>query len=368
MDMHRPRCKPEHFPFRISGGRLRIGGITYGIAAEVEDPTGSLWTLLQSMDGTRTPEEIVERVRRLHPGEPAESVRAALAEFIESGYVEDAGAADPAALTDRDKERYGRARSYFRWLDLQPRASTWEPQVALGRARVTIVGLGGTGGAAALALAASGTGSLHCVDPDVVELSNLGRQVLYTEDDIGLPKAAAAGARLRRLNRDINVSSERLRVGSADDAAALAAGCDVLLLAADQPPELRAWANQGCYAAGTPWVEASYHGPLVQVGIYTPGSGACWRCLHAVSEAWYSELGANRADTERRDAAIGHAVGAVPAGLSGYLAAHQVISLITGIPLPQPGTIQAVNLAALEAPFRLSGPPLPDCAACGPAA
>lgn len=74
-------------------------------------------------------------------------------------------------------------------LDLTPRASTWEPQERLRRALVTVIGVGGTGGVAALALAASGVGRLHCVDPDVVELSNLSRQVIYTEDDKRQPAA-----------------------------------------------------------------------------------------------------------------------------------------------------------------------------------
>ena len=73
-----------------------------------------------------------------------------------------------------------------------PRASSWDAQARLARSRVTVVGLGGSGAGAAAALAASGVGRLHCVDPDAVELSNLNRQVLYSEDDIGRPKVDAA--------------------------------------------------------------------------------------------------------------------------------------------------------------------------------
>jgi molybdopterin-synthase adenylyltransferase len=176
--MRRPRVKPEHAPYRIADGRIRIGGMTYGIAAEVTDPNGSVWTLLQSMDGHHSVDEIVAQVVQTHPGESAETVHAAVQRFVEAGYVEDIGAADPEELTGQDKERYDRGRAYFRWLDLTPRASTWEPQVALRRARVTVIGMGGTGGVAAMALAASGVGQLRCVDSDVVELSNLNRQVL----------------------------------------------------------------------------------------------------------------------------------------------------------------------------------------------
>jgi molybdopterin-synthase adenylyltransferase len=362
--MRQPRLKAEHAPYRISGHRIRIGGVSYGIAAEIEDPAGWVWTLLESLDGTRSQAGVVDRVVGLHPAVSAETVRAGLDQLAGSGYLEDAGAADPAELTDRDKERYDRARGYFRWLDLTPRASSWEPQVLLRRARVTVLGVGGTGGVAALALAAAGVGELHCVDPDVVELSNLSRQVIYTEDDIGTPKAEAATARLRRLNSDITVSGQRLRIGSAADVLPLAGDCDVLLLAADQPPEVRVWTNRACLAAGRPWVDAGYHGPLVQVGQYVPGTGACWECLRESIRNRDAALGADLADAAERGTAVGAAVGAVPAGMSGYLAAHQVIALLTGVPPARPGTIQAVNLAALDAPYILADPPVPGCPGC----
>lgn len=338
--------------------------MSYGIAAEIEDPAGWVWTLLESMDGTRTPAAVVDRVVRVHPAVPAETVRAGLAQLIGAGYVEDAAPPGPAGLTDRDKERYDRARGYFRWLDLTPRASTWEPQERLRRARVTVIGVGGGVAALALALAASGVGRLHCVDPDVVELSNLSRQVISTEDDIGVPKVEAAVARLSRLNTDIAVSGQRLRIGSVADLRPLAGGCDVLLLAADQPPEARVWANRACIAAGRPWVDAGYHGPLVHAGQYVPGTGACWECLQDASRQRHAALGANFADAPERGMAVATAVGAVPAGISGYLAAHLVIALLTGVPPAMPGTIQAINLAALDAPFILADPPRPGCPGC----
>jgi molybdopterin-synthase adenylyltransferase len=364
MLMRQPQVKAEHAPYRVSGDRIRIGGPTYGIAAELEDPAGWVWILLESLDGTRSPAGVVDRVVDMYPAVSRETVRAGLAQLIKSGYVEDAAGPDPVELTERDKERYDRARGYFRWLDLTPRAGTWEPQEQLRRARVTVVGVGGTGGVAALALAAAGVGRLHCVDPDVVELSNLSRQVIYTEEDIGAPKADAAVARLCRLNTDIAVSGQRLRIGSVADVLPLARDCDVLLLSADQPPEVRVWVNRACIAAHRPWVDAGYHGPLVQVGQYVPGTGGCWECLNDASRERQVALGANFGDAPDREAAVRVAVGAVPAGISGYLAAHQVIALLTGVPPAMPGTIQAINLAALDAPFMLAEPPRRDCPGC----
>jgi bacteriocin biosynthesis cyclodehydratase domain-containing protein len=146
--------------------------------------------------------------------------------------------------------------------------------------------------------------------------------------------------------------------------ARLARGCDVLLLSADEPPDVRVWANRGCIAAGRPWVDSGYHGPAAHAGVYQPGTGACWECLHDTSHERFLELGAREPDLERGPA-VGHAVGAVSAGISGYVAAHLVISLLTGVPRVAPGTIRTINLAALDAPAAFTAPPRPGCPACG---
>ncbi len=195
--MRRPRVKPEHAPYRVGGERIRIGGMSYGLAAEIEDPTGALWTLLGSLDGTRSVDGAVAATAARHPGTPPALLEQAVADLVAAGHVEDAAGPEPAGLTARDKARHDRGRRWFRWVDLVPRASSWDAQARLARSRVTVVGLGGSGAGAAAALAASGVGRLHCVDPDAVELSNLNRQVLYSEDDIGRPKVDAALERLR---------------------------------------------------------------------------------------------------------------------------------------------------------------------------
>lgn len=363
--MRRPRVKPEHQPYRIAGGKIRIGGVSYGVAGEIEDPYGWVWTLLQKMDGTRLTEEIVADVRRDHPETQTTTLQKGMDQLIGSGYIEDAAAAPPAELSRRDLERYDRAMRFLRWLDLTPRASSWEPQAMLRNARVTVLGVGGTGGVAAQALAAAGVGHLHIADFDVVELSNLCRQVLYTEDDIGSPKADAAVRHLRRLNSDIEVTGQNMRAGGQHDVALLLEGCDVLMLGADRPPQLRVWVNRACIRTGRPWVDAGYHGPRTQVGVYIPGDGACWECTRVYNRQRHLAAGTDPGNPDTDNGAVWSAVNAVSAGISGYLAAHQVISLITGIPAVVPGRIDAVNLSALDAPLTIDDPPHPDCPACG---
>jgi hypothetical protein len=364
--MRRPRIKPEHAPYRTTGGKIRIGGGVHGIAAEIMDPAGWLWSLVTAIDGTSEPAQIIAQVHAAYPEAAEPDIRAALDALISAGYVEDAAAAAPADFTRREQERYGRSTEYYRWIDLTPRSSPWDVQRILRNARVVLVGLGGTGSTAALALAASGVGHLHCVDPDSVELSNLNRQALYTERDLGKPKADAALAHLRRLNSDIEITAERLRITSSDDCAAVVAGYDLLALCADQPDDLRIWANRACLAGRLPWVDGGYHGPLVTAGAYVPGTGPCWECLRAGELARLDLPAADAGDRALGlPRAPGHPAAAVPAGMSGQLVAHLAMALLTRTSQVTPGTVYGVNLMVLGDPVVIEHPRRSGCPACG---
>ncbi|MBM2616517.1 ThiF family adenylyltransferase [Actinoplanes sp. LDG1-06] len=348
----RPRIKPEHGLVRTPRGSIRIGGAVHGIAAEVEDATGEVWALLSAADGTRTIAELVDG---------RSGVADALDQFIDAGYLENAAAAPPPELTPRDLTRHDRGRQFYRWIDQRRRDNSWEPQARLKRASVTVLGLGGTGGTAALALAASGVGRLHLIDGDTVELSNLNRQVQFDERDVGRPKAETTAARLRRLNADILVTSEKAIISGRDELRT--GGCDVFLLCADQPGEIRAWVNEACLASGTPWVDAGYHGPAVTASAYTPGRGPCYECGWLDEHERHRDVVPERPYSVRRNSSS--AVTAVSAGLSGQLAAHLVIALITGVPAVAAGRPIGINLAVAE-PYE--PPPFdrhPGCPACG---
>ncbi|MFF7473928.1 ThiF family adenylyltransferase [Streptomyces sp. NPDC008092] len=380
--MRRPRIKPEHRAYRTVDGHVRIGSVVHGIGAEILDPDGWVWTLVEAMDGTRDTADVVAEVSRRHPELrlPEPDVVQAMTDLAMAGHVEDAGAAPPAELSARERERYGRGMALLRWMDRRPRESAWEPQLRLRRAQVLLVGVGGTGGAAARDLVASGVGRLHCVEPDVVELSNLNRQTLFRERDLGTPKIDAALTALRALNSDTTVTGERREVRGPADLEDLLAGAageqvhgsaggpryDVLLLAADRPAVIRRWANQVCLATGTSWAEAGYRGPLVSVGVFTPGRGACWECLRS-------------AEIERRDLRLApgqdeevasprmpwNPVNAVTAGLSGSLLAHAALMLLCGIPPIEPGYRSGLNLMMPGDPVMQRSERRPDCPACG---
>jgi molybdopterin/thiamine biosynthesis adenylyltransferase len=363
--MYRPRIKYGHRPVRLGDGWVRIGGIVPGVAADLPDPEGWVWALLELLGGTRTVDQVVADLVHRFPSRPADEIRSGIVELTQAGYVEDAAAPIPPGLSERERERYGRGQLLSRWMDRIPRRSGWDTQLLLRQARVTVVGIGGVGSAAALALVSSGVGWVHCVDPDVVEWSNLNRQILFVERDVGRLKVDAALERLRASNSDVTVTGEARRIEDPAGLAALAVECDVLLLAADQPAEIRSWANQACLGTGTAWVHGGYHGPLASMGLYRPGTGPCYECGYAAERAHHAGR-LERTVSSAGPVSPAHAANAVTAGITGLLAAHAVMSLITQAPPVGANRQYGVNLVTLRDIYVL-GPtaPVPDCPACG---
>ncbi|WP_394813822.1 HesA/MoeB/ThiF family protein [Streptomyces litchfieldiae] len=353
-------------------GNIRIGSVVFGIGAEIKDPDGWLWTLTSGADGSRTVDALVRHVLSGHPQLRPAHVRDALDQLADAGFLENAAAGRPPTLSPREAERYSRGVPLLRWMDLSPRASAWEAQARLKEATVLLIGLGGVGGVAAQALVASGVGHLHCVDSDVVALSNLNRQVLYRESDLGAGKVPAALAHLRALNSDVTVTGAETRVSSADELAHLLADppagapYDALLLCADQPPDIRRWANAVCRARGVPWVDGGYRGPLITAGVYSPGRGACWECLRAGEfDRRDLRLAPGQDESPASPRMPWNPVNAVTAGVAGSLMAHAALALLTGIPPTEPGFRFGLNLMALDDVTYSRFPPRADCPVCG---
>jgi molybdopterin/thiamine biosynthesis adenylyltransferase len=204
------------------------------------------------------------------------------------------------------------------------------------------------------------------VDFDVVELSNLNRQILYTEADVGRPKVEAAVDRLRQLNSDITVTGEEVRITQTEDFLPLLEDRDLMVMAADKPQGIRHWANRACLKTGTPWTEGGYHGPHMVTGGYIPGRSACWECLRLAEDRRRDlKLGMPEDIAKAIPKAPGHPVISVTAGISGFLKAHWAIAMLTGAAPVQPGTAWGVNLMAPADPPVIEFPPQPDCPACG---
>lgn len=224
-------------------------------------------------------------------------------------------------------------------------------QRRLKAARVLLVGAGGLGSPAALYLAAAGVGHLGIVDADVVELSNLQRQVLHGTRDIGRPKVASAEARLRDLNPHVDVATYHARLTSAT-AMELMRGYDIIVDGSDNF-QTRYLVNDACVLLGKPNVYGSVIRFDGQASVFGIDGGPCYRCLFR--EPPPPGLIPNCAE--------GGVFGVLP-GLVGTIQATETIKLITGAGEALVGRLLLVD--ALRMRFRtIELARDPECRACG---
>ncbi len=226
-----------------------------------------------------------------------------------------------------------------------------EGQKKLAQARVAIVGLGGLGSPAALYLTAAGVGTLGLIDGDVVETSNLHRQVLYSTEDEGKPKVEVAASRLRALNSDVDVIRHSTRLGPSS-AVPILSCYDVILDGTDNFPT-RYLVNDVCVLLGKPNVFGSIYKFEGQVSVFKPGLGPCYRCL-------FTEPPPRGLVPDCGQAGV---LGVLPA-VVGSLQATEVVKLITGAGEPLVGRLLLYD--ALTMRFReVRIPKNPACPACG---
>nr|WP_236714789.1 TOMM precursor leader peptide-binding protein [Nonomuraea pusilla] len=357
--------KRVHQPFLLPGNRIVIGLSQFGVASEIaDDADGSIARILALMDGTRTVDQICADFAKTHPDVDDDSVRGVIDDLVESGFVEEAGAPTPANLTEREVARHESARHFFSWIDTSPRTSPHEIQSRIKDAKVSLLGVGGTGSAVAAGLVSSGIGALRVADFDSVEESNLTRQLLYAEGDVGKPKVDQAIARLRAMNSAVQVTGSDTKVTGPDDVVELMTGCDLFVLCADEPhPEIVQWTNEAALRTGSPWFMSLYTGPMVVVGSFVPRDTGCWACLERQEEERKEkELG--RLLTESRP----NAVVAASANISGHLCALEVLYHLGGLPTQTRGRVFHWNLAVWDHQYYIDVPRDDECPVCGPRA
>ena len=224
----------------------------------------------------------------------------------------------PRTLTAEQRERYSRHM-------LVPEIGI-EGQQKLLDAKVLLLGAGGLGSPTALYLAAAGVGTLGIVDDDVVDLSNLQRQVIHSTDRIGTPKVDSAEQAIHALNPDVNVVKYQTRV-DASNIVEIIEDYDVIVDGVDNFPT-RYLLNDATVRLKIPVVSASILGFDGQLSVFQPYEGPCYRCLFR--EPPPAELapscGANGV------------LGVLP-GTMGLLQATEVVKLIVGIGEPAIGRL-----------------------------
>ena len=228
-------------------------------------------------------------------------------------------------------------------------------QRQMQQSRVAIVGAGGLGSPAAFYLAAAGVGALRLIDDDVVERSNLQRQILHRDDRVGARKVDSAAATLSALNPTVRIEAVAERL-SADNAETLFADCDVVIDGADNFPT-RHLVNAVCLGLGKPWVYGAVHRFEGQVSVFDPragrGSAPCYRCLFPEAPS----------AAEAPNCAEAGVLGVLP-GIVGTLQANEAIKWLLGLGQPLVGRLLLFDALAMR--FReLRYGVDPQCPGCG---
>jgi adenylyltransferase/sulfurtransferase len=218
--------------------------------------------------------------------------------------------------------------------------------------KMLLVGAGGLGSPAALYLAAAGVGTIGIVDADVVDDSNLQRQVLHSTAALGRPKVESARERIAGLNGDVNVVAYEERLTSENIDAILDEGWDVIVDGADNFPT-RYLVNDASVWHRIPVVHGSIYRFEGQATVFKPFEGPCYRCLFPQPPP--PELAPSCAE--------GGVLGVLP-GVIGSLQANEAIKLAVGIGEPLVGRLLLYD--ALEASFtEVALRRDPDCPVCG---
>jgi sulfur-carrier protein adenylyltransferase/sulfurtransferase len=227
-----------------------------------------------------------------------------------------------------------------------------EGQLKLLDSRVLLIGAGGLGSPASLYLAAAGVGTLGIVDDDVVDESNLQRQIVHSTATLGEPKVDSAARAIRELNPDVQVMQYQTRLTSETIEEVLSDGWDVIVDGADNFPT-RYLLNDASVWHDIPVVHGSIFRFEGQLTVFKPHEGPCYRCLFPQPPP--PELAPSCAE--------GGVLGVLP-GIVGSLQANEALKLALGIGNPLIGRLLLFD--ALEVSFtELQVRRDPNCPVCG---
>jgi adenylyltransferase/sulfurtransferase len=292
---------------------------------------------LQGLDTPLKPTDALSLVPSIAGGAPDDKLAAAQAAMRRAGRIE-------LPLSHEEVRRYSRHL-------ILPEVGL-AGQVKLKQARVLLIGVGGLGSPLALYLAAAGVGTLGLVDADVVDETNLQRQVIHGTKDVGRPKLDSAADRIRDINPNVAVEKHETMLSS-ENALELFRQYDLVADGTDNFPT-RYLVNDACVLTGKPNVYGSIFRFEGQASVFATKDGPCYRCLYPEPPP----------PGMVPSCAEGGVLGILP-GIVGLLQANEVVKLILGVGRPLAGRLLLFDALAMS--FReLRLRKDPQCPVCGP--
>ena len=338
-----------------------------GSMVEIEDPDRTVRGLIALLDGSRTLDEVERAFREQHPGSDFD-VRAAVTQFDEAGMIEDADA--PTTLTPYELERWRRNIGFFEtYASLS--VNKYALQERIKDCKVALLGLGGVGSYVSLSLLGAGVRDLRVVDFDKVELSNLNRQILYSEADIGQRKLEAALNRLQGYFPDANITGVEQRLTSVADIENVVTGRDFVFCAVDRPKmHVIRWVNEACVRAGVPFIGGGVELQRSVIYLIIPGVTGCtecWRRSHGDDENSHI-LREQMEERHAENTAIGPDMAAFGPLVSvlNSLMVTEFVRFVTNVAPPiAAGRVMETRFDTMTTTQAERWDRLPDCRVCG---
>jgi molybdopterin/thiamine biosynthesis adenylyltransferase len=173
-------------------------------------------------------------------------------------------------------KRYDRHLLFFSEAGVDPAIT----QEKIAKSRVALIGMGGIGNWVSLNLIGAGLGDLRLIDFDVIEESNLTRQVLFDEKDIGQPKTSVARSKLAEKNTQTMVTEYHCQITGADTLEKLVRGVDFVALSANRPEKIHDWVDEVCIKHAIPYLNIGYQDGVGVIGPMTlKGETSCYQCF-----------------------------------------------------------------------------------------
>lgn len=271
------RAKAIYPRYKLSDSVFRVGA-QRGLTIELTDPTQMFWTLLNVLDGSRSIRQVIEEMQKNFPSLSQNDIRVGIERLDTEGLLEDA---TPSIydVEDAVHHRYVGNVNYFSHF-VHSNTSRGAHQDQLLSSRVVLFGLGDGGSNILQLLVAIGFGSILAVDYDIVELSNLNRQVIYAPEDVGRMKTEVSKVVTSRIAPHSQIEFVNEKITEVDQINALIHEADMVICAMDEPPMMiQRLVNRACVQKHIPCVYGISQTSRARVFSVIPGSG-CLDCLH----------------------------------------------------------------------------------------
>ncbi len=235
----------------------------------------------------------------------------------------------------------------------------------LKNSAVAIAGMGGVDTSAASSFASMGIGKIICVDFEKVEFSNLARQILYNEEDVGKSKVKSAVKNLKKINSSVEVEGVELQLKSTEDIIKIMKKCDIFINGIDYPINVTLKVNEAALLSGTPWINTGYDGPRFGISTFIPFKTPCYMCLRHYSE---SKRFKRNIITEEYLYAVDEVVEPIippVSNMAGHLAAFEGMLFLLGHPSNTAGKLYLTNLFDITKNTIEGIPTWTECLSCG---